>query len=539
MNRIYKIELVCFFILTSLTFLQAEENSLKSPNEPGIELPPVILDLEDTIIESVETALPDIELPNAQSVQVQLPKVQSPSTGLNEINATDDELVLNKPEDEQKNYYDLKFGLGSLMQIYANFTYYHSSGDGLDIELNLFHDSSLFWDYKPITNSAIKREEKIGLDLDYLDDKNRVDFSFGYDEKQIWLQNQVASETSRTFRTLNIDGEYRYQANKHLFLKARIGMQSAITNSGYSESLIFADTLFSPGFGLLLDKNSFKFEVDVDYQLGSSLDSLDSFFQFMTKFDVELPKNLGIAGGLGLNWSSDPTTNGYDSDIFGLSFPFFAKLYGKPVDFFRFEVEGGFKSWLEDYSEIRDKVDWIDCSDIKIDQGWFFDTKLYWPIKKIAELSTGLEYRKSVNQMSLSGFTTSLFSIDQISASTLYIFAGAKVKPIEEISLELLWRGEVLSDVSYLDPQHRLNFVFDYTIPKKWFGGSAILQFDVYEEVQIPELSLDFFFEVKKGYKIIIAGNDLLSPIYENGRPSRGLFIEKGINVAIMADISL
>lgn len=525
-----------FFLSFSSSLLFSEQP--QAPLDPGIELPPVLLEIEDQIIENVETALPDVDLPEASTLSLQLPDAESPMADLDDLSPSGEELVKDKPEDTRGHYFDIIVGVGSLASIFADVTWHYSSGDGVDFSLNLAHENHLFWNYKPLEQQGMSREEAFAFDLSVEKGKNFEQFNFEYDERQFWLQNKVVGVDSVTYRNIALTNAYNRELSDILTLKTRAELVSAMASDNYAENLL-SDTLFRPGIGLALEKELYRFELDFDYQFGASGSDLDHFIRVYSSFDINLPYHLQMGGGFGLNWSSDEKASAYSGDYFGLAFPFAVRFSGEPLDYLEFKIEGGFREKWEDYQALHEQLEWIEMSNVSVQQGWFFDAGIYFPIKKIAKISSELEYWKSSSLISLGAMASGLVELIQGAGETLFLSAGVEVTPIDEVSLSLGWRGELLSDKLLVNPEHRIDFLMEYVIPQKWFGGSVELQFDIYEEAWIPEFNLDFFFEIKKGYKIRIIGEDLLSPLYAEGRPSRSLFIEKGINVAIMAEISL
>ncbi len=513
--------------------------------EPTIALPPVLLELEDSTIDEIDTPLPQIILPEVAEIEVVLPDLANPEVDLTLLLPDEKALEIDADATSQGHFFDVTVGVGTLASVVAGLDWHYVNDSGLSTKMKFLHDNSMFWNYLPISENRIARTEDFSFDLDYQNEEIREMFDLSLSENQLWNQNKIATMESLTWRNLSIQNRSEHFFDEGLSVRTKLGIQSSIFSENYGNNSRDYSAIM-PGLGISLKRDELEFVLDFDYrasgEIGLPQSESDHFLKFFMDFLVPLPYKLKLSGGFGLAWSNDETQNVYNHEFFGITLPFSVKLAGEPFDFFEFSVEGGFKEWSEDYAALQEELRWMQFSRLELGQGWYADANFRFPIKKIATIEAGLEYKNShrLNYLNTSTLSSGLIEVLQASGETLHLFAGAEVIPNDYISLELDWRGEVLSTLPLATPEHELAFNVKYKIPDEWFGGNMRLGFDYYEEARIPEWDLGFYFKFKEKYTLNIAATDLLAGIYgKEGRPGRGLFVEEGSALALLLKISL
>lgn len=552
MNKIKKLLLPAFgwLGLPALLFSQTTPNTM----EPTIDLPPVLLELEDSMIETVETPLPASALPEMMEIEVPVPETETPQVDLSALLPDDPSLLLAGAEANEGFFVDLTLGTGSLAQTLAELTATYLNGSGLSLRLNAGHESSLFWNYLPMDRKGMDRSESILLDVDYRDAAYRELFDFKLTENQVWTQNRLSAPDSLTWRTLSLQNRSEH------FFEEGLSVQTALTAETFLFSENYGDktrnqSFLLPSVGLFLKRDRLWFSFNADYRLSGEIGAKTAvpaegnhWVRLLMDFWIPLPHRIRLGGALGAAWSNDPAwreptpTSVYTQDLFGFTLPFSLRLSGTPLQWLDFSLEGGFKAWEEDYDLLQKEISWMNFSRLQLGQGWYFNGRLTFPIQKKAAIETEIDYRKNhrLTVVEAASLQTGLMQLVQRPGEVLFLSAGVEVTPIEWVRLQLKWKGEVLSPEALITPEHRLDFDLHYKIPREWFGGTMRLRFDYYETARIPEWDLSCYFKIKEKYQIRLAATDLLAGIYgEKGRPGRGIFMKPGSALALLFQMSL
>ena len=195
------------------------------------------------------------------------------------------------------------------------------------------------------------------------------------------------------------------------------------------------------------------------------------------------------------------------------------------------------------FQALKEESPFFEFVNIPTSYGWYFESQVDFFVKEALKLSLGLSYDKMGNNLSYDPTyiqsPNGLLKIKSGLEEQLVCYANLDYRYNEMVGLSFLYEGQLLGDKFFLSPKHLLNLSLDYLSQNKNFGTSFDLGLKAYDEFQIPIMDLAFFVEVKKGYRIWLKGQDLLSPIYKSGREMPFYFASEGLHVALLAQILL
>lgn len=553
MNRAFLFFFCLFFLIGIELFSQkssiqetaVSKGRVFTPLEPVLELPSAFLESEDLLEEAVDSLLPALPLLSPRENILLLPESKSPELE-----------KLEQEEKEESNYFKFMGGIGSLASLMGDFSWYYFSSKGLSSHLRVAHQNSHFWNYLPKDQQGQDRKEEIEWNFSYQEKKYQVSLELDYLEQQSWLQNRVELFDSSVWRRIYFKNDYQYQINSALSSYGEWVLEDWIQTENYAENAQ-SSLLFDPKIGIRFQQENYSFDFHFDYHLDytDSFKTVNHFCGAFADFQINLPYRFKLGANLGISYDSNEWSIAYSKNyLAGVQIPFALQFAGTPFDWFSFEIKGGYERYREPlihrFQEVLAFMNYVDFFN---QEAWFFQSTFQFFIQQQVEVFSGIDYRKKGHGFILSEpsgnlsllppskkHATGLVNLSLYPVETLYFHLGLKSHYRDLIDFFFRYQGELLSPYSLLEPEHRLSLSLDYCIPQKWFGGSFLFQFDVFEEARIPEISLGFFFEVEKGYRLWLKGEDLLSPIYgKAGRPARWNFMEKGIQFALLVEISV
>jgi hypothetical protein len=106
----------------------------------------------------------------------------------------------------------------------------------------------------------------------------------------------------------------------------------------------------------------------------------------------------------------------------------------------------------------------------------------------------------------------------------------------ENMTLEAGWQGQLMDELQPLRPEHLIQGGLTYSNRNTGFETSFKGDFEIGE---LPEMRVQMSYLLSKGINLVLEGNDLLAPFYEDGRPWWGEYEQRGLNVTLKTEISL
>ena len=442
--------------------------------------------------------------------------------------------------------FDINFGVGTLASFNFALDWDYYSSDGLHSYVKFLHGNSHFWNYQPATSKGQGRNENFDFGIEWFDKKNQVGFDLSYGENQSWLQNKVDGAASATWRTLFLDLDYLYRINDNLIFNFFVGSKTFIHSYDYANT-DGVKSFLPISVSLLYSGDFYKLDFKLSYQGAFKVGLTHNHLgEFLSSFDVTLTKGLNLIGNFGLLYDSDLDSAGYSQNLKGVALPFSLGLLAKPNSWFAFLASGGYKKNQPSekfFQALKEESPFFEFVNIPTSYGWYFESQVDFFVKEALKLSLGLSYDKMGNNLSYDPTyiqsPNGLLKIKSGLEEQLVCYANLDYRYNEMVGLSFLYEGQLLGDKFFLSPKHLLNLSLDYLSQNKNFGTSFDLGLKAYDEFQIPIMDLAFFVEVKKGYRIWLKGQDLLSPIYKSGREMPFYFASEGLHVALLAQILL
>lgn len=520
--------------------------------DPDIVLPPMFLEIEDVTKEDVRTALPGAENPDPVILpELTVPMPDPTETEFDEMRIDSflseiaGEGALSAPEKKTVKSFPVAFdahaALGTVGEVDLGFAVFgntekssfrfsagHNSRDGYGFRSwggNFFDRSSSFSGVYTFRDNVFANEADFSFESRAFgtqnlapDNDTRRDFIFSAADRFSLDAGSLRFGTSVVFDLL-----HRYTADvangsTDVFLEPRAVLDLMLPK---------AKLTFGSGYawnGSFFDRNN-----------GHSAD-------FLFEFDAELPQAVNLAGGVGLFWDGRERASVYEADMLGFSVPFYLMIYGSAADFFQYRFKGGFENGRISYAALGKEFRYLNPTALSALSGWFAEAELDFRIRRLALITVGIDFDRKSGTVLIDDLKTNadgLIAVSQGIENLLFGFVRTRLNPTDGLKLAAGWEGSLLpANQYYLKPRQCVEGSLEYTIPQKWFTFGTRLLFEVYDKAYIPEWNLNALFAINEHFRLSLALDDLLSPIYKEGRPTVwGGYIAPGLGASVCLEI--
>ncbi len=498
-----------------------------APEEPEVELPTVVLEYSAIKQESIETELPEgnvIELPTIEELL--------PEAGVIEVAAPD--IMAVRPQQPAETaprpaafFSEGVIGGGSDNHLIGDIALY-KRGELPLYQFRFSHEGIDGYGANAAGTGYFDRREELSGKVEFGNERHQGTVDGEYFEVETGMQD-FTQANSVIHRFIQGSGSYNRHFDAPFSLSAGatahsgsqlIGMQS-------EEEELYIDSQAAGTFEN--DRVYFRFtggyryqQAPTDQQLHQGRVELLSRLYF-SSFDIK--------GAVGGHWD---TKNDF-------LIPWNLELDGVAGDF-QYRLGGGYIIEQLLYRELWNEYPLLDTAEeINIQHGWdayahlgytpnsafrlSFDT--HWNLLQGVVVPDNLEARDAA---------TGLFPFGLEERQLLDVQTLLNYFPNESITLEAGWKGQLMDEIRPLQAEHLLSGRIGYTNRTTGFGASLGGEYKIGE---LPEMQVQLSYLLSEGINILLEGNDMLAPFYEEGRPWWGEYEQRGLNVTLKTEISL
>lgn len=539
-------------ILTSLTLsapLAAQDFTEK---DPDMVLPPMFFEIEDRTKENVKTALPTDE----KFQEIALPELSTPMPDPTEKGFQTEQIDtfltqishqggLKSSTVTTKSPIPVRFegtaGLGTIGQVDLGFRLFGNTPFS-QFGFSATHQSRDGFSFRPWGGEFYDRHDHF-----------TGSHSF---QKKIFSNDFQATLTSRGFGTQQLSTKHHGWEDIYFTFKERFGLSV--------ETLRWEAIVdFDLGHRFQEDVKKGQLELFVNprtaleirlpqtrLRLEGGYGWVGSFFEkkhghsadILFEFDRELPKAVNLGGGLGLFWESNSHESAYGVNLKGFSIPFYLQLYGSGGDFFRYKIKGGFENQRQSYVQLSRQYRYLAPEILPSLSGWFAQGEFDFRIKQWGLISLGIDFQRKSGTVLIDEQKTNAAALIPFTVGVKNLLYGSvkgEFTPIKDLKLSVGWEGSLLPFSQYfLKPFQQLEAALTYTIAQKWFTFHTDLLFEHYQRSYIPQWNLEGRFVLDNHFSLVLGLEDLLAPIYKEGRPSIwGQYLQSGLGASLLLEI--
>ncbi|MEW5817633.1 MAG: hypothetical protein AB1798_19845, partial [Spirochaetota bacterium] len=527
MKKLFLAALISPVLFFSTVFVFPETTA--EPEDPGIVLPPMLLEIDDLYKEAIEAVLPDQEALLSVDIPVTLPEAPKLAFDI-ALDVPMPKVDLSLPVQGRGSAFFTEgtIGIGSMNHIIGDITLYklgkeprfslqfsHERLDGYGFDNRRFRPAGagFFHQANNLNGNFSLRPAPFTFETDG-----------DYTEEVEGLQAQSTNYTSIAHRFLS--GTSSLTFNSGLFtVSVGLNVQNVTMTLSGMVPKNDGEFLISPRLKASVVFSSFSAGIEGAYSfqlLSGSFGNQSHGLNALVQFRAELPLALTLEGKAGIDWLSsvNPTL-----------FPFNLSLSGIIRDLFTFRISGGYKVENRSYFNIWKVYPFLSMSLPAVrTNGWFTGLSFKGFILKTLTLDFAGDFDYFDDRLTTGGGidpVSGLYPMGVTKSSSLGFSAGVSWAPVRIVKFSFFWKGKFL-DILMFEPKQSFQITFAITNGKENLGTGLSGLWRITDTPQIPELNLNGFLRVSEGVKFSLDVFDFLSPLTKEGRRTWGVYEDPG-----------
>jgi hypothetical protein len=510
------------------------------PEEPKIELPPVVFEYESIDRQEIDAALPEggeLELPE---IEVQLPEpgalsIETPAASFQAPQVGEAEV-----REESPFFSDGMIGVGLNYTLLGDISLYRR-GDGPDFSIGYSHEGLDGYGSQPSGAGYFHRREELNGAVELLEGEERsLRTEVTYTERELGLQD-FADASSLLHRFTRAELEFESTsatwgtlgAEFHGHLGSRVTAEST-PSATYTDPL---RELYLTGTG----------EWGGRWKWGE-LTLVPNLALHRGPAGQNRSRLGGEARGLFYFPSADLELSGglrWDENI-GLLYPWRLQLSGVLGSRVHYSLGGGYELRMPSYRELWTSYPLLDIApaELRLQHGWQAGLELGISPSDRVELGLETSWGAWENypvpaDLGSRDATTGLFPFEQQSLQLADLRLEGRYALPSGLRFEASWDGQILPEYDPLRPRATFAVQAGYEADEGRYGAQLASSWELADEQGIPILDAEAHYRLAEGVVLRVIGSDLLAPLLSGGRVWWGGYIQPGMNVSVRTEISL
>ena len=523
--------LLLFSLSVTLTAQDAE------PDEPGIVLPPTLLEVEDLQVEEISAIIPEEDIQLLPEISIPLPQADDIFLPEERFDIPyPDQLALtvagvSRVQSRSDIFSEGEIAVGSMNHVRGDITLYRLGPDPR-FDLRFYHDKIDGYGLRSAGSGFYHSDDLLEGSISLTPGGVGLAAQAGITESSEGLQG-IGGYDALTYRRVYGEGGIEYHPADSLLLTGSAG-------ASYAQQILSSA------------EPSIKNELELKAEVGLGLTT--RYVDLKTNFSYLLLDALLADHTLDLSLSSAFKVN--DSLSFLLSaaavwdrladfrFPFSAGGKWQPSDSFVFETGGGYFVDFPTYGGLRDDYIFIDLAKtLGSEYGWFAyaDTQIRFLKSLYVAADVDFKYFVSGHQMSSEyEGSTGLYPLE-IRADFPWLHSGVEVVYgiTRTVDVSISWSGRFITTHPYKAP-HMIAAGFSFRDAADAFGGGVELSMPLTEyNTFMPVLDLSAFYRLTESVRFRLDVADPLAPLLPDGRILWGPYEAPGFHIFFGTNISL
>ncbi len=527
-----------FLLLASVPLGGQEAGSGGDQDGAGIEAPTVIFEYESPEQREIDALLPEQEELELSDIEIPLPDAEALEAGSLSVPGVPPVAMVGTGAGAGAFYSEGRIGIGADNHLLGDIALY-KRGDGPHFSVGFIHEGTDGYGAEASGSGYFHRSDTLQASLRTETEEREFDIDGRYREQETGMQD-FADASSLIHRFARAGAGMDFALGEHFFaqLDFRAHYVSRITaglggSGSYSDPLdewLLSPTAFirygTEWGGLRLGGN-------YDYYQGSGEETFQSIGGLIG-FDLFL-SSLDISAQAGALWDEEED----------LLFPFSLRIEGMAGDLFHFRLKGGYRSERTTYLDLWERYPFLDAAELlPLSHGWYTEAAAGGDIGRSFDwgLRSGFEMMEnSVSPADLSKRDSDdgLFSLRVDDAAMLTAGSSLGYLPVEGLRLSFSWDGEFMEETVIPEGRHRFSAGLELEEPEGRYGGSFDTAYAVEPTSDLPVLDLGAYYRLSEGVLLRLEWSDMLAPLSEGGRNTWGEYMDPGMLLRIVTEISL
>jgi len=507
------------------------------PDEPGIVLPPTLLEVEDLQVEEISAVIPEEDIQLLPEIDIPLPQAE-------EIFLPEERFDIPYPDQlavvpggspvTQRTaniFSEGEIAVGSMSHVRGDLTLYRLGPDPR-FDLRFYHDKIDGYGFRSAGSGFYHSEDLLEGSISHTSGEVDISVQAGIAEFSDGLQ-RIGEYESLTNRQVHGVGEVAYPPAENLLLTGTIDTRYAQQILSSMEPLIHNELSIDSAFGFGWSTRYVDLATSVEYMFLNRQTASHTFdFDISSLFKVSETVNFELVAGV--TWL----------ELLSFYFPFSVTGTWQPSDAFAFEAGGGYRIGYPTYGELYNTYSFVDVSDSSIaEYGWFAyaDTQARLLGGLFASADIDFSYLENADAVAPTlSQTTGLFALES-RRNTADLRTGIDLRySIErEFDFSLGWDGRFLSDHPFA-PSHSLSAGISYSQREDTFGAGLDVSMPLIGGYSyIPQLELNAYYRLAESVRLNLYVLDPLAPFVSGGRMYWTPYEAPGLQVFLGTNISL
>jgi hypothetical protein len=503
------------------------------PEDPGLALPAVILEITDIGTEEIEAVLPAEEV-SAPGIVAALPEP-------GDLRIPDQLIPVTALEDtagartESSFFSEGAIGFGTRNYILGDISLY-KIGEEPRFSLRFLHEQ---WDGAAGHGAGegfSLREDGITAAVTLSTDAFSFSGEGTFRQESRGLQGRSELFTEVTHSTYggSADASYAFSEVTSFNGGVRVSSSALLLSGDAPQS--GSELILLPRAGFVFSWPGLELSVEGRYRYsGITLRTGDvdaeHFGAVAARFSAELPSYIDLTLSLGVDFNP----------AMRIRVPFGVFLSGQVVPTLLFTLEGGYREQERSFPGIWELYPFMDIAVLEPAYLWYGELSLSWVPGTRVTLNGAIRFESSDGELCVSEGGTGdsgLLSLSQAAVMGLIPSVDIHIRPVDPLTITAGWRSRFLDDASLLR-EHVIELSVGYESDQGTFGLTAAGVWNLFPAVQIPELRIEGFYRVREGVMLLLEAHDLFEPLIEGGRIESGPYIGQGFAFVIKTQISL
>jgi len=518
---------------------QTRAQSDAGPEEPGVDVPPVIFeydapaqrDIDALMPEAAPLELPEIEAPMPEPERMELSSLKLP--------ISPPQLIEGGADGESSFFSEGRIGLGTGNHLLGDLSLY-KRGEGPHFSVGFSHEGTDGYARESSGTGYFHRKEKLegGLSAEY--ERNRLDLRADYIEQEKGLQD-FGRASSVIHRFTSADAGFGFGLSERFTLETagdfRYASQTLAGRQGSEESYSspIDDLFLRPEGYLVYSEDWGEVSLGGGYEYYRAADEESSR---LIEGSLELRLLLAAAD------LSGEVGALYDEEL-GVLVPFRLQVEGMASDLFHYSLGGGYAAERRSYGELWLEYPLLDTAkSLPLSHGPRLDAGVDGSLGQRVDWSLAVEYFDAKNllePLSLEARDSEdgLFSVASEERRRLDASARLGYTPLDFLNISLDWKGEMFGETVEPEGRHRIRAKAELEEARGRYGGSFGAAYRLDPNSKLPIFDSEAFYRISEGVRVRIEWSDMLGLLVEDGRRSWGEYLEPGMQLRIMTEISL
>ena len=509
------------------------------PEEPGIVLPPTLLEVADLQVEEISAIVPDDDVQLLPELIIPLPKADEIFLPEEEFDIPyPDQLeggqvgIVYRPERRADIFSEGEIAVGSMNHVHGDLNLYRLGPDPR-FDLLFFHDKIDGYGLRSAGSGFFHSSDRLEGSLSIDTSGAEIDAAAGITESSEGLQG-VGDFEVLTYREVFGEAEVAYPLTETIGLRGTLSSSYAQQILSSASPSIKAEISADALVGIDIETRVAGFGASLAYGF---LDAVSPAHHLDLELvsDVRLTDAFSLDLAIGVVW--DPSIS--------FRYPFSVGALYQPTDLFAVSAGGGYFVRFPTVGGLRPDNRFVELdTTLGPEYGWFAETEVQSRPARTVNLFGGLKF-----EYLDSGYIISSTITESTGLFPLIRTTGAEDPRLEaEIGLDLEigkgfaasagWTGRFLGDHPY-EADHVFTTSLNLSGAGDMFGGELLAEIPLTNPMQIPVLRLTGYYRISESVRFSLDIADPLAPILQDGRTFWGPYEAPGFLFSLATNISL